>query len=99
MADRAVFHFLIEQQDRARYLHVLRQALLPDGQVVIATFGPSGPNWCSGLPVRRYDAEMLADEFGSDFRLIESSLAVHRTPWGAEQQFLYCRFGQRALPR
>jgi hypothetical protein len=64
--------------------------------VIIATFGPSGPERCSGLAIRRYDANALAVELGSDFRLIDSSLAVHRTPWGVEQPFLYCRFDRQA---
>jgi SAM-dependent methyltransferase len=90
--DRAMFHFLVRAEDRAAYFKVLRAALRPDGQVIIATFGPAGPERCSGLPVMRYDAAALARQFGEDFRLIESSLAVHHTPTGASQQFLYCRF-------
>lgn len=90
--DRAVFHFLVERADRERYLDALHRALRPNGHLVIATFGPSGPARCSGLPTRRYDEVSLAAEFGPDFELIESSLLVHRTPSNAPQQFLYCRF-------
>lgn len=94
--DRAVFHFLVEREDRERYLDVLRRALLPNGHVVIATFGPSGPERCSGLATMRYDANALATELGDDFTLVDSSLAVHRTPSGVEQSFLYCRFDRQA---
>lgn len=94
--DRAVFHFLIERTDRERYLHALGRALRPDGQLVIATFGPSGPERCSGLPTLRYDSAALAAELGPEFTLLDSSLSLHRTPWNAPQQFLYCRFGHRA---
>jgi trans-aconitate methyltransferase len=90
--DRAVFHFLTRREDREHYVNALRQALLPNGHVVIATFGPQGPERCSGLATMRYDARALAAELGSDFRLADSSLAVHRTPSDKEQQFLYCRF-------
>jgi SAM-dependent methyltransferase len=90
--DRAVFHFLMEREDRERYLDALRKALLPNGHVIMATFGPAGPDRCSGLPVMRYDAGALAAELGAEFPLIDSSLVVHHTPWGAQQQFLYCRF-------
>jgi SAM-dependent methyltransferase len=90
--DRAVFHFLIERADRERYLHALRRALRPLGHLVMATFGPEGPERCSGLQTRRYDAAGLAVELGADFKLIESSLVVHLTPWRTPQQFLYCRF-------
>ncbi len=94
--DRAVFHFLSQREDRERYVEVLRRALVPNGYVIIATFGPSGPERCSGFAVMRYDANALAGEFGSDFKLADSSLVVHRTPGGIEQQFLYCRFNWRA---
>lgn len=89
--DRAVFHFLIQPDDRRGYVNALRSALQADGHLIIATFGPEGPQRCSGLPVARYDARTLANELGQDFRLVESSLHTHRTPTGAPQQFLYCR--------
>lgn len=94
--DRAVFHFLTRREDRERYVAALRRAVRPGGHVLMATFGPSGPERCSGLPTVRYDATTLATELGTDFALVESFLVVHRTPWNSEQQFLYCRF--RALP-
>ena len=94
--DRAVFHFLVQREDRERYVDVLRRALLPNGHLVIATFGPSGPERCSGLATMRYDANALATELGDDFRLVDSSLAVHRTPSGVEQSLLYCRFVRQA---
>lgn len=94
--DRAVFHFLVEGADRKRYVDVLCRALRPDGHLVIATFGPSGPERCSGLPTMRYDEAALAAELRSDFKLVESSLSLHRTPWNAAQQFLYCRFVRQA---
>jgi SAM-dependent methyltransferase len=90
--DRAVFHFLTEPGDRRGYIHALREGLQPNGHAIIATFGPAGPERCSGLPVVRYDASSLTKELGNEFRLVDSSLVTHQTPWGAEQQFLYCRF-------
>ncbi|HKJ87557.1 MAG TPA: class I SAM-dependent methyltransferase, partial [Gammaproteobacteria bacterium] len=52
--DRAVFHFLTDPSDRAAYGEVLHRALPVGGRAVIATFGPDGPEKCSGLPVVRY---------------------------------------------
>jgi hypothetical protein len=40
----------------------------------------------------RYGERALSDELGADFRLLESSTVIHRTPSNASQQFLYCRF-------
>lgn len=93
--DRAVFHFLTRREDRERYVAALRHGVRPGGHAVMATFGPAGPERCSGLPTVRYDAPALAAELGVDFALAESFLAVHRTPWNAEQQFLYCRFDRK----
>ncbi|WP_341313558.1 class I SAM-dependent methyltransferase [Paraburkholderia sp. IMGN_8] len=90
--DRAAFHFLMEPSQRDAYIRVLTRALRPNGHVVIATFGPLGPNRCSGLEVRRYDAQQLSDEFGAGFELVTGTLEDHHTPAGSSQQFLYCSF-------
>ena len=90
--DRAVFHFLTKPEQRLIYVRQLVSALKPGGQVVIATFGPEGPQKCSGLDIRRYEAESLHHELGPHFQPVRSSLVEHRTPFGTTQQFLYCRF-------
>lgn len=90
--DRAVFHFLTESPDRARYVNALQHALRPAGSVVIATFALDGPPKCSGLPVVRYSAETLSQELGTEFEPIESVREEHRTPSGGVQSFSYTRF-------
>ena len=93
--DRAVFHFMVSPADRTGYLNVLCRTLRPGGHLIIATFGPQGPTQCSGLPVERYSADELQRALGEDFELASSSLAVHRTPSGASQQFLYAHLLRR----
>ena len=88
--DRAVFHFLREPAARARYVDAVRRALKPGGHIVVATFGPHGPEKCSGLEVMRFSAEALHDEFGSDFAREADATEMHTTPWGTEQEFVYC---------
>jgi SAM-dependent methyltransferase len=90
--DRAVFHFLLQPDARERYVAALRRTLAPNGYVLIATFGPDGPPKCSGLDVRRYDADALEGELGSGFTRVASSTELHMTPWGAPQQFVYGLF-------
>ena len=90
--DRAVFHFLLDPQQRIDYARQLEHALRPGGHLVMATFGPQGPMKCSGLEVCRYDAESLAKLLGPRFHLVESLLEMHHTPSGGQQQFLYCHF-------
>ncbi len=99
--DRAVFHFLTDPADRRQYIAQVRHAVRPGGFVLMATFAEDGPMRCSGLDVARYSPGTLHDEFGTDFRLLESRREEHRTPWGARQAFTYClcRYEQPALAR
>ncbi len=90
--DRAVFHFLTEAADRKSYRAIAETAIVPGGHLIIATFAEDGPQQCSGLPVRRYSAQALAQEFAPAFVLEEHCRRTHTTPSGAEQRFQYCRF-------
>jgi SAM-dependent methyltransferase len=86
--DRAVFHFLTDHEDRARYVHLLDEALAPDGRVVIATFAADGPQACSGLPVARYDDAGLAAQFPM-LRPVYVGRQEHTTPAGVIQPFTW----------
>lgn len=88
--DRAVFHFLIEHEQRQRYVAQVLKALKPGGYAIVGAFGPQGPMQCSGLPVARYSSDELHGEFGSPFQLLDHSTTLHTTPWGSTQQFVYC---------
>ena len=90
--DRAVFHFLRDPADRIGYRGTLGRAVPPGGNAVLATFGPEGPERCSGLPVVRYDAASLSAELGEMWELVETREETHRTPSGVDQQFIYGRF-------
>jgi len=88
--DRAVFHFLMRPDERSAYVRQVARAVKPGGHVLVASFGPEGPEKCSGLDVVRYDSKSLHKEFGVGFRLLLSSKEMHETPMGTVQQFLYC---------
>jgi trans-aconitate methyltransferase len=92
--DRATFHFLTEAGDRERYREVLASALETDGHAIIATFAPDGPERCSGLPVRRYSAESLLEEFAGALHLVEQVHETHITPAGVVQSFVFVRFAR-----
>ena len=88
--DRAVFHFFIDDERRSSYVRQLSSALKMGGHVLMATFGPEGPQKCSGLVTQRYDADVLLCVLGPDFRLVQHAIVEHQTPFGTTQQFLYC---------
>lgn len=87
--DRAVFHFLTAEEDRKKYLSVLRKSLEKDAHLMLATFAEDGPEMCSGLPVERYDSEKLMRTLGVEFELLEQQVEIHNTPSGMEQKFNY----------
>ena len=93
--DRAVFHFLVDPHDQARYVTTAGRAIASGGVAVIGCFAPDGPEQCSGLPTARYDAEALAERFGDAFRLERSLREVHTTPEGTEQAFTWAVLRRR----
>jgi len=88
--DRAVFHFLTAPEQRTAYVRQVARSVKRGGHVIVSAFGPEGPTKCSGLEVMRYDPDSLHREFGTRFRLVESSTELHHTPFETTQQFLYC---------
>ncbi len=87
--DRAVLHFLVEPEQLAAYQRALFGATKPGSRVIIGVFGPSGPNQCSGLKVRRYDPLAIEALLGSSFTIEQSFVRDHHTPSAANQQFLW----------
>lgn len=94
--DRAVFHFLVEAEDRSAYVAALERGLAPGGHLIIATFALNGPAQCSGLPVMRYDTKAMARELGADFELVGTQTEDHVTPGGVTQSFLYQHYRRAA---
>jgi len=90
--DRAVFHFLTTKSDRDKYISVLKQALEPDGHLIIMAFAIDGPVKCSGLDIVQYDANKFSTELGRGFELLGTGYEVHLTPSGGEQKFAYFHF-------
>lgn len=89
--DRAVFHFLTDPAAREAYVRQVLHALRPGGHIIVATFGLEGPEQCSGLPIVRYDDHTLHETFGERaFNKLGHERETHQTPWGSEQEFVYC---------
>lgn len=93
--DRAVFHFLTTKEARDAYKNALHAGLRRGGWLIMATFALDGPDKCSGLPVVRYDADLLTQELGQDFTLLEAWVEEHKTPWNSDQSFNWCVYEKR----
>ncbi|MBX3292917.1 MAG: class I SAM-dependent methyltransferase [Acidobacteria bacterium] len=88
--DRAVFHFLTDENDRRKYVELVIRSLKPEGHIILASFSLEGPKKCSGLDVMRYSPETMHSEFGRPFQLVASQSETHNTPFGTTQEFVYC---------
>lgn len=93
--DRAVLHFLTDQNDQSAYVETLKSALKPEGWAIIGGFAPGGPTRCSGLDVVQHDSKSLTKLLGPDFRLKKAQSETHVTPGGSKQPFQFNVF-QRA---
>jgi SAM-dependent methyltransferase len=87
--DRAVFHFLVDEDERRAYVRTLRAGLAAGGRAIVATFDRDGPTHCSGLPVVRYGAEDLAMVFAPHLDLVTFRREEHITPAGLIQPFTW----------
>lgn len=87
--DRAAFHFLLGDGARRRYVDLATRTVSIGGVAIVATFDQDGPERCSGMPIRRYEPEDIATEFGDGFRLTGSTRYLHHTPAGVPQRFQY----------
>jgi SAM-dependent methyltransferase len=90
--DRAAFHFLTDEKDRAAYIARLGRGLKIGGHAIIATFALDGPEKCSGLPVARYDSASLGQTLGDAFKLVHTQRHEHATPWESRQIFQFSVF-------
>jgi SAM-dependent methyltransferase len=94
--DRAAFHFLTDENDRAAYIARLARGVRAGGHAIIGTFALDGPEKCSGLPVARYDSASLGQALGAKFQLVDTRRHEHATPWGSRQMFQFSVFRREA---
>jgi len=87
--DRAVLHFLTDKCDRKAYVERLSSTLPVGGHFVVGAFGVGGPEKCSGLTIRQYDANIMVEMLGPRFELQRSLDHLHKTPSGSDQKFFF----------
>ncbi|MFC2090838.1 class I SAM-dependent methyltransferase [Bacteroidota bacterium] len=90
--DRAVLHFFTENKDQQTYFDLLRQKIKQKGFAIFAEFNLEGATTCSGLPVFRYNAELLSERMGPDYSLVESFDHTYINPSGGERPYVYTLF-------
>lgn len=87
--DRAAFHFLTEQKDIEKYLEAAKKGVSENGILAIGTFSETGPTKCSGIEIKQYSEQSLQEQFNTDFEMIHSFTADHKTPFETIQNFTF----------
>ena len=95
--DRALLHFLLEDDERNMYLSLLKKVIGEGGYVIIAAFSVKGIKKCSGLNVKNYDQTSLAKFLGEGFELLEYFDYTYNTPSGELRPYIYTLFRKNSL--
>lgn len=90
--DRAVFHFLTDEQGISNYLETARQNINPAGILVIGTFSEQGPTKCSGIEIKQYSETSMTARLKRYFEKIKCITVDHKTPFDTIQNFIFCSF-------
>ncbi len=90
--DRAAFHFLTRESEISSYLQTVQQSLTANGILVIGTFSERGPAKCSGIEIKQYSEESMAERLRQFFQKINCKTVDHTTPFQTSQNFVFCSF-------
>ncbi len=90
--DRAVLHFFNNKNEQNTYFNLVKSLVKEGGFVIIAAFNLNGATKCSGLPVYRYNRQMLQDKLGEGFELMEAFDYIYTMPSGDTRAYIYTLF-------
>lgn len=93
--DRALFHFLTNQESIDKYVALITKAIADNGNFLLGTFSENGPLKCSGLEIKQYSESSMKKAFSSNFEAVNCFTENHTTPFDTVQNFQFCGFIKR----
>ena len=90
--DRAVLHFLTDEEDINGYFENVKSILKTGGHAIFAEFAKTGAPKCAGLTLHRYSIEELSERLGPSFMLISHFDYTYMNPYGAPKPYVYALF-------
>ena len=93
--DRAVLHFLLDEEEYQSYVSNLESCIPVGGFAVIETFSIDGAEMCCGLKLRRYSEDMLVELLGENWQLLRSMNHVYTNPSGGERPYISTVFQRK----
>ncbi len=90
--DRAVLHFITDEQSILGYFDNLNKILTKGGYVLLVEFSIKGAAKCAGLELHRYTVEELTERLGSAYQIVNSFEHVYTNPKGEPRPYIYCLY-------
>ncbi|MBA3029021.1 MAG: class I SAM-dependent methyltransferase [Desulfobacteraceae bacterium] len=93
--DRAVLHFLTNENDIKGYFENLKSSLKIGGHGIFAEFSLIGAPKCAGLTLHRYSIDELSHHLGSSFQLLSHFDYTYINPFGDPRPYIYALFKRK----
>ena len=93
--DRAVLHFLLEEEQKKAYVKNLESCISSGGYAIIETFATDGAQMCCGLQLCTYDESKLRSLLGEGWKLVHSLRHIHMNPFGGERPYVSSIFQRK----
>lgn len=90
--DRAVLHFLIDEDDIKEYFKNVESILKAGGHAIFAEFSKIGATKCAGLTIHRYSIEELSERLGESFTPISHFDYTFINPNGDPRPYIYALY-------
>jgi len=90
--DRAVLHFLIDEDDIKEYFKNVESILKAGGHAIFAEFSKKGATKCAGLTIHRYSIEELSERLGESFTPISHFDYTFINPNGDPRPYIYALY-------
>lgn len=90
--DRAVLHFLLEENDIKTYFENLNNNLKIGSFILFAQFKIGGATSCASLEIKQYDTKELSKRLGENFELILSEEYDFINPFGNKKEYIYALY-------
>jgi len=90
--DRAVLHFLTNENDIKGYFENLKSALKIGGHAIFEEFSLTGVPKCAGFTLHRYSIDELSTNLGPSFKLVSHFDYTYINPSGDPRPYIYALF-------
>lgn len=90
--DRAVLHFLTDENDINGYFENVKSTLKTGSHALFAEFSMTGAPKCAGLILHRYSIEELSERLGSSFELVSHFDYTYINPYGDPRPYIYALY-------